>query len=847
MKITATSKVGSALELSSLNRLEDMNSLEGQPFQILLRAHQSVIVDDKWYNLISIQNALKGGYIEITDYYKQRAHSSEISSPMTLTPNFGLYKVEILNRSEYPQEPFAQFNANMDVIDANMGSGGGGGSNAVWGHITGVIGSQSDLQLSLQSKANVSGQVFSGAISATNLSGDNTGDQDLSGYLTKSNASSEYITISNASSTYLTDAPSNGSQYARQNNAWAVITGGSSSHSALINLDYESSGHIGFLSNSNAASTYETIANVFAHASNASIHFLTTEIDHTLIQNIGTNSHAQIDIDLSRLANTSGNNTGDQSLSGYLTISNASAIYLTQVNASSVYLTDAPSDGSQYARQNNAWSVVAVGSSSHSALINLDYESSGHTGFLSNSNAASTYETISNVFAHASNSAIHFIESSIDHINIQNIGTNSHAQIDIDLSRLANTSGNNTGDQSLSGYLTESNASSTYLTESNAVSTYETIANVFAHTSNSSIHFLTSEIDHITIQNIGTNSHVQIDIDLSRLANTSGNNTGDQDLSAYLKESNASSVYITASNAASTYETISNVFSHTSNSSVHFLTTEIDHTVIQNIGTNSHAQIDIDLARLANTSGNNTGDQSLSGYLTEANASSVYLTISNASSTYLTEETDPIFSVHPANSITEAYLMNLANVSGINAGDQVGDGVTITGAGTIGDPFVSSGGDLSGYLTIANAASTYLTDAPSNGNAYSRQDGGWVVASGGAQTTITGITVQDYVPLTTGAQGYYTVPYSGTITGWTLTADVAGSIVFDIWKKAGAIPTVTDTITASAKPSLSSAQLGSSNTLTGWTTTLLEGDVLGYNIDSCSVITQVTLTIKVTK
>ena len=34
----------------------------------------------------------------------------------------------------------------------------------------------------------------------------------------------------------------------------------------------------------------------------------------------------------------------------------------------------------------------------------------------------------------------------------------------------------------------------------------------------------------------------------------------------------------------------------------------------------------------------------------------------------------------------------LANTSGTNTGDQVGDGVTITGAGTIGDPFVSAGG-----------------------------------------------------------------------------------------------------------------------------------------------------------
>jgi hypothetical protein len=38
--------------------------------------------------------------------------------------------------------------------------------------------------------------------------------------------------------------------------------------------------------------------------------------DHTLLTNIGTNSHAQIDTALTRLANTTGVNTGDQDLSG---------------------------------------------------------------------------------------------------------------------------------------------------------------------------------------------------------------------------------------------------------------------------------------------------------------------------------------------------------------------------------------------------------------------------------------------------------------------------------------------------------------------------------------------------
>lgn len=50
-----------------------------------------------------------------------------------------------------------------------------------------------------------------------------------------------------------------------------------------------------------------------------------------------------------------------------------------------------------------------------------------------------------------------------------------------------------------------------------------------------------------------------------------------------------------------------------------------DHTQLSNIGTNSHTAIDTALARLANTSGTNTGDQDLSGYsLTSHTHSGVY-------------------------------------------------------------------------------------------------------------------------------------------------------------------------------------------------------------------------------
>lgn len=97
----------------------------------------------------------------------------------------------------------------------------------------------------------------------------------------------------------------------------------------------------------------------------------------------------------------------------------------------------------------------------------------------------------------------------------------------------------------------------------------------------------------------------------------------------------------------------------------------------------------------------------------------------------------------------------------------------------------------------------------------------------------------------TGVAGYLVVPFSGVIDRWDIVADVSGSVVLDVWKRAGAIPTVTHTIAGSEKPTLSAAQLASDTSLSTWTTTVAAGDVFGINVDSISTVKQVTLTIRV--
>ena len=103
--------------------------------------------------------------------------------------------------------------------------------------------------------------------------------------------------------------------------------------------------------------------------------------------------------------------------------------------------------------------------------------------------------------------------------------------------------------------------------------------------------------------------------------------------------------------------------------------------------------------------------------------------------------------------------------------------------------------------------------------------------------------------LSTGLKGFVEVPFGCTIEAVTLLADVSGSCVIDIWKDtyANFPPTVADTITASAKPTLSSAQRSQNLTLTGWNRTLNAGDILAFNVDSGATLHQVTLSLRVRK
>lgn len=119
---------------------------------------------------------------------------------------------------------------------------------------------------------------------------------------------------------------------------------------------------------------------------------------------------------------------------------------------------------------------------------------------------------------------------------------------------------------------------------------------------------------------------------------------------------------------------------------------------------------------------------------------------------------------------------------------------------------------------------------------------GFPTLYGGFDVVLYGPAVDDVVDIE--------VPFAMTVTLWTVMLTGTGSIVLDIWKQAGIgsfPPTDADSITASAPPTVSSAQAAQSSTLTGWTTSLARGDVLRIHVDSVSSVDQATLSIRGTK
>lgn len=104
-------------------------------------------------------------------------------------------------------------------------------------------------------------------------------------------------------------------------------------------------------------------------------------------------------------------------------------------------------------------------------------------------------------------------------------------------------------------------------------------------------------------------------------------------------------------------------------------------------------------------------------------------------------------------------------------------------------------------------------------------------------------------PIVAGIKGSLVIPFNCVISGWSLMADVAGSIQVDIWKGSytNYPPSVSDSISPSNKALISAAVKASSTDLTGWSPTISANDVLVFKVDSAATISRVTLGLSLTR
>lgn len=123
---------------------------------------------------------------------------------------------------------------------------------------------------------------------------------------------------------------------------------------------------------------------------------------------------------------------------------------------------------------------------------------------------------------------------------------------------------------------------------------------------------------------------------------------------------------------------------------------------------------------------------------------------------------------------------------------------------------------------------------------------GTVNTSGTAVTWVSGTTfVPDSVGLhiTINSVLYIIATYISS-TSITLTSSAGTQTAVSFSGPGTAIPTVTNTITASAVPAISSGTAHGSSALTGWTTSVVKNDVMGFNVSAVSTAKALTIVLE---
>ena len=94
--------------------------------------------------------------------------------------------------------------------------------------------------------------------------------------------------------------------------------------------------------------------------------------------------------------------------------------------------------------------------------------------------------------------------------------------------------------------------------------------------------------------------------------------------------------------------------------------------------------------------------------------------------------------------------------------------------------------------------------------------------------------------------GYFTAPYAGTITGWSISAD-AGTCTIKTWKVANgsAVPTVSNNISTSGVALSSGTHVRSSDVSDFTSVAITAGDIIAFNISAVSGVSELTFELEI--
>ncbi len=101
--------------------------------------------------------------------------------------------------------------------------------------------------------------------------------------------------------------------------------------------------------------------------------------------------------------------------------------------------------------------------------------------------------------------------------------------------------------------------------------------------------------------------------------------------------------------------------------------------------------------------------------------------------------------------------------------------------------------------------------------------------------------------LTSGTSDFITIPYAGTITGWTVTSKSTGSIVVDVLACSGFNCNPTASIAGSELPTTSSTWAAQDNSLSTWTTAFTADTKFRFIINSITNHQDATIALRVNK